>query len=103
MLVEDQAQNIPIKVIDEDPNALIVKASHISGAGMGLFTATKISKGAIVCEYKGECLRTAEAMKLKDKSYLMRLGDNTYIDAMNSIDHDIEEKHTQNSEEAHSQ
>ena len=34
-----------------------------------------------MCEYRGDVLRTKYAIKLADKSYLMRLGPQVYIDA----------------------
>ncbi|CAF0807442.1 unnamed protein product [Rotaria sordida] len=59
---------------------LEVKPSQIEGAGSGLFTRTPIAKGSCVCIYRGKILRTIEAIRLKDKSYLMRLGPQVYVD-----------------------
>lgn len=50
------------------------------GAGLGLFTRTHIAKGSCVCIYTGKVLRTIEAIRLQDKSYLMRLGPQVYVD-----------------------
>jgi uncharacterized protein len=58
-----------------------VRESVIPGAGRGLFTLEHISKDEIACVYTGELLRTAEAVRLKDKSYLMRLGPQVYVNA----------------------
>ena len=60
---------------------LVVKLSLIPNAGEGLFTSAPIQKGTIVCEYKGTTLRTAEAMRLSDHNYLMRLGSQCFVDA----------------------
>ncbi|CAF3336303.1 unnamed protein product [Rotaria sp. Silwood1] len=40
----------------------------------------QIAKGSCVCIYKGKTLRTIDAIRLKDKSYLMRLGPQVYVD-----------------------
>ncbi|CAM9493225.1 unnamed protein product, partial [Heterosigma akashiwo] len=37
--------------------------------------------GEVICEYTGTIYNTKQAIKLKDKSYLMRLGPQVYIDA----------------------
>jgi SET domain-containing protein len=50
------------------------------GAGSGLFTRVPIAKGSCVCIYTGQVLRTVDAIRLKDKTYLMRLGPQVYID-----------------------
>ena len=60
---------------------LVVKLSLVPNAGEGLFTSAPIQKGTIVCEYKGTTLRTAEAMRLGDHNYLMRLGSQCFVDA----------------------
>lgn len=52
----------------------------ILGAGSGLFTRVPIAKGACVCIYTGRVLRTVDAIRLKDKTYLMRLGPQVYVD-----------------------
>ena len=62
-------------------DGLEVRASRLAGAGSGLFAAREFARGAIVCEYVGAELRTADALKLADKSYLMRLGPQCYVDA----------------------
>jgi SET domain-containing protein len=50
------------------------------GAGSGLFTLMAIAKGTCVCIYTGKVLRTIDAIRLEDKSYLMRLGPQVYVD-----------------------
>mmetsp|Transcript_46018 Transcript_46018/g.92022 ORF Transcript_46018/g.92022 Transcript_46018/m.92022 type:complete len:197 (+) Transcript_46018:25-615(+) len=60
---------------------LHVRPSCIQGAGDGLFSLVSIQKGEVVCCYQSEViLPTREAVRLPDKSYLMRLGPQTYID-----------------------
>jgi hypothetical protein len=39
-----------------------------------------IAKGSCVCIYTGKVLRTIDAIRLQDKSYLMRLGPQVYVD-----------------------
>ncbi|KAL4162934.1 hypothetical protein PRNP1_003466 [Phytophthora ramorum] len=60
-----------------------VRDSTIPGAGKGLFATRKHPQGSIVCEYTGVVLPNREAWKLPDKSFLMKLGDGKYIDALN--------------------
>jgi len=52
-----------------------------SSSFLGLFTMSKFALGQLVCVYRGKELRTAEALRLQDKSYLMRLGEQCYVDA----------------------
>jgi SET domain-containing protein len=47
----------------------------------GLFTRVSRNAGEVVCVYEGTVIRTAEALKIQDKSYLMRIGEQCYIDA----------------------
>jgi SET domain-containing protein len=60
---------------------LTIKTSWIPKANLGLYAKSFIRKGQVVTCYKGEILATRDAIKLKDKSYLMRIGNNCYIDA----------------------
>lgn len=53
-------------------------------SGLGLWSLGAVPKGQVLCEYSGAVLRTTEAMQLEDKSYLMRLGPQTYVDARGS-------------------
>ena len=48
---------------------------------LGLFTRVSRAAGEVVCVYEGTVIRTAEALKIEDKSYLMRVGEQCYIDA----------------------
>lgn len=48
---------------------------------MGLFATTNIEEGIEVCRYYGKIHRTKDAISLLDKSYLMRLGEQCYVDA----------------------
>eukprot|EP00439_Symbiodinium_sp_Y106_P079570 s2086_g18.t1 len=57
--------------------ALEVAPSQLgTEAGLGLFVQQAVAPGEVLCEYRGRTFTTAEAMRLEDKSYLMR-----YIDA----------------------
>eukprot|EP01038_Epipyxis_sp_PR26KG_P013230 gene13230-17730_t len=51
---------------------------------LGLFTSTYIPKGTVIGKYHGKVLRTKDAIKLLDKRYLMRLGEQVYVDAKES-------------------
>eukprot|EP00750_Incisomonas_marina_P003002 INCI12805.1.p1 GENE.INCI12805.1~~INCI12805.1.p1 ORF type:complete len:252 (+),score=45.75 INCI12805.1:249-1004(+) len=69
------------KYIDDE---LLVGPSQLGEtAGDGIFTTRDIPKGTVICEYRGEAYDTFQAMRLEDKSYLMRLGKDSYIDAKN--------------------
>lgn len=48
---------------------------------MGLYTTCARTEGEVVGIYVGDKLRTVEALRLKDKSYLMRLGEQSYVNA----------------------
>lgn len=61
-----------------------VQQSTINPKFLGLFASRSLKCDDIIDHYKGEVLRTAQALKLKDKSYLMRLGEQCYIDAKGS-------------------
>lgn len=78
-------QDIRGYIILNSDKRLEVKKTSLEGCEFkGLFAKGEFSKGELVCVYKGNILRTKEAIKLKDKSYLMRLGDQCYIDAKDS-------------------
>jgi hypothetical protein len=49
----------------------------------GLYTKKFYCYNEVICQYYGDKMRTIEAIRLKDKSYLMRLGEQCYIDAKN--------------------
>lgn len=63
---------------------LDVRQSRVSGAGLGLFTTQRFDIGDVLCTYYGEVHQTASALHLPDKSYLMRLGPQVYVDALNT-------------------
>ena len=75
--------------ITPNNNHLSIRPSQIGEiAGDGLYVTANISKGSIICIYTGEIYTTHDAMRLPDKSYLMRLGSTTpgiYIDAINEM------------------
>eukprot|EP00439_Symbiodinium_sp_Y106_P080035 s2086_g18.t2 len=55
--------------------ALEVAPSQLgTEAGLGLFVQQAVAPGEVLCEYRGRTFTTAEAMRLEDKSYLMRVG-----------------------------
>lgn len=61
---------------------LIVAPTALPGCDfMGLYTACARSEGDVVGMYVGDKLKTMEALRLKDKSYLMRLGEQSYVNA----------------------
>lgn len=63
-------------------DSLIVAETSLPNCNfMGLFVKRAFKQGEIVCKYVGDRLKTAEAMRLKDKSYLMRLGEQSYVNA----------------------
>ena len=55
-------------------------------AGFGLFTTREFRARGVVCIYEGDLYRTKDAIRLKDKSYLMRLGPQCYVDTLNRSD-----------------
>eukprot|EP01029_Cantina_marsupialis_P005726 TRINITY_DN16237_c0_g1_i1.p1 TRINITY_DN16237_c0_g1~~TRINITY_DN16237_c0_g1_i1.p1 ORF type:complete len:563 (-),score=128.44 TRINITY_DN16237_c0_g1_i1:448-2136(-) len=60
---------------------LEVKTSIIPEAGKGLFASTELLNKKVICVYSGTIYDTKTALKLDDKTYLMRLGPETYVDA----------------------
>eukprot|EP00392_Amoebophrya_sp_AT5.2_P011507 g11586.t1 len=54
---------------------LAVAASRIPAAGAGLFAAADIPRDSVITHYSGRVLTTKDAMRLPDKTYLMRLGE----------------------------
>ena len=61
---------------------LVVKKSRLSGAGLGLFTQTKILKGSRIVEYKGRLQRWSE-VKHEDgyNGYILRVNQRLAINA----------------------
>ena len=70
-----------------EPN-LYVKQSQLGEiVGDGLFTKTFVpSAGIHLCDYTGTVYSTSDAMKRHDHSYLMRLGEQKYVDALSHTD-----------------
>eukprot|EP01138_Halocafeteria_seosinensis_P014732 gb/GECG01015039.1/.p1 GENE.gb/GECG01015039.1/~~gb/GECG01015039.1/.p1 ORF type:complete len:209 (+),score=19.80 gb/GECG01015039.1/:1-627(+) len=62
--------------------ATFTAPSQIESAGLGLYTILKFQPGDKICVYSGTPLRTKEAIRRKDKSYLMRLGPQMYVDPL---------------------
>ena len=65
----------------EELNGTRIASSRIPGGGLGLFATQDFREGELICVYFGARLCTAQAMRLADKAYLMRLGPETYVDA----------------------
>jgi hypothetical protein len=61
-----------------------VKESWIDSTFHGLFATEIIEKQSVICEYRGALLNTVGALRTVDKSYLMRLSPQIYIDAKDS-------------------
>eukprot|EP01035_Chromulina_nebulosa_P026840 gene26840-35195_t len=71
-----------IQTVLHPHDTLTVAATTIPGCSfMGLFANSHFESGSVVCVYTGTRLATKEAIRLKDKSYLMRLGEQCYVDA----------------------
>jgi len=64
--------------------AIEVAPSWIPEANQGLFAKRNIMRGQVVTCYVGELLSTKDAIRREDKSYLMRIGQELYIDSMRS-------------------
>jgi uncharacterized protein len=64
-------------------NMLKVKKSSLPKAGKGLFTEKEIKKGEVVCQYEGERITWAEAIRRNDKD---KGGYVYYITKKNCID-----------------
>ena len=65
---------------------LVVKKSRIKGAGMGLFTTSRIRKGDIIVEYKGVKSTWDKAMSkyngdIKAARYIFHISDKNTVDA----------------------
>eukprot|EP01031_Cornospumella_fuschlensis_P031357 gene31357-37896_t len=81
----EDVQIVQEKGADEEPS-LVVRKTTLPGCDFdGLFTTSKVSRNETICKYFGKVLRTVEAMRLDDKSYLMRLGEQCYIDAREDL------------------
>jgi len=58
-----------------------VRTSRLAGAGLGLFAKRPFAVAEAIGDYVGDTLETDAAMRLADKSYLMRLGGGVFVDA----------------------
>lgn len=76
----DEQQELE-QVHASDDCGLEVRPSRIPSAGSGLFTNRAFASGSVVCTYTGDVYERAAALHLADKSYLMKLGNGTYVDA----------------------
>jgi hypothetical protein len=82
---EGEETRISSQIIETE--AFVVKQTSLIGCDfLGLFADKDFSEGSIICIYTGKVLRTKEALKLEDKSYLMRLGEQCYIDAKDTLE-----------------
>lgn len=64
-----------------------VKQSCIPNAGNGLFAKRSFHEGELVCEYTGKVKSLMEAMRTKDKSYMIGgFGLNVHLDAADCPD-----------------
>lgn len=73
-------------VNDPTGDDLCVKQSLLKNCDfLGLFANRAYKKDELLCKYYGDVLSTKEAMNLEDKSYLMRLGEQCYVDAQHHI------------------
>ena len=52
---------------------------------LGLFSKVQHEASKEICIYQGNNLTTLEAIKLMDKSYLMRLGEQCYVDTRENL------------------
>lgn len=72
---------------NEEPRALFVGKTTLIGCSFhGLFAGKQYRQGEVVCVYSGTTLPTKMAIQLDDKSYLMRLGEQKYVDAKHHPD-----------------
>jgi SET domain-containing protein len=70
---------------------LVVKKSRIKGAGMGLFTTSRIRKGDVIVEYKGVKSTWDKAMSkykgdIKAARYIFHITDKNTVDAQYTPD-----------------
>eukprot|EP00756_Hemistasia_phaeocysticola_P029632 Hpha_TRINITY_DN16242_c0_g3::TRINITY_DN16242_c0_g3_i1::g.12823::m.12823 len=68
---------------------LRVQASRIEGAGQGLFAATNIAQGTLLCVYSGtrrSLKETADATAAKQSDYIMGFGLRDHVDAGPHLD-----------------
>ena len=78
---KDQVKSYLYDLVTELNNNVYVDKSWMNSAGKGLFAKNEFQTGDIVACYTGVIYNTSNAIKLRDKSYLMRLGTKLYVDA----------------------
>lgn len=61
-----------------------IQLSNIPNSGNGLFVDRPYKKGEIICDYYGSKHTRKSSLQIVDKSYLMRLGPDRYIDGKDS-------------------
>lgn len=82
----EETQALKGNVLNQDESAFLVKKTSLPSCEFdGLFANVRFHKDEVVCRYVGKVLRTVEAMRLEDKSYLMRLGEQCYVDAREDL------------------
>ena len=62
-------------------NLIVAPTALPNCSFQGLYTRRTRREGEIVGMYVGDKLKTAQALRLQDKSYLMRLGEQSYVNA----------------------
>jgi hypothetical protein len=73
---------VMVRRYHKQKGGLVVKKTSIKGCDFdGLFADRAYLKGEVLCKYTGKVLRTKDALRLGDKSYLMRLGEQCYVDS----------------------
>ena len=72
-----------LRGLEVGPSWLAPSDAHAAASTSfkGLFATRSFSANQELCTYEGVCLRTVEALRVADKSYLMRLGPQCYVDA----------------------
>jgi hypothetical protein len=71
--------------LNQDAGLRVAPTSLPNCDFLGLFATKYFAKDSILCVYTGTVLRTKEALRLNDKSYLMRLGEQCYVDAREDL------------------
>jgi SET domain len=72
--------------VRETEQGLVVAASLVPGAGMGLFVDRDYEAGEVVCTYVGRCLTLLQMLRTRDWTYMMdcgkdRRGQRVHLDA----------------------
>lgn len=80
----DRVKSYLNNLVIELNKKVYVDNSWMKCAGKGLFANNEFQTGDIIVCYSGVIYDTNTAIKLQDKSYLMRLGPKLYVDARES-------------------